>query len=235
MSELEPLDDELLALVGAAKQVPELSAARKEALFAATTAKLGAPGGGGGGAGGGAAAGSAGTKITGAMLATFALGIVVGVLADRALTSNVVAPPAPSVVASAAPVVVPVVPPHAAEIDTVSPASLPDAPRPVASQRAAPSSEALSSRGLAAERALLDVARSALARGEAGEALAAASRHARDYPDGALVEEREAIAVKALVALGRKEEARTRVRLLEQRFPGGLSVRAAKAAVEGAP
>ena len=42
MSELEPLDDDLLALVGAAKPVPELSGARKAELFEATAAKIGA-------------------------------------------------------------------------------------------------------------------------------------------------------------------------------------------------
>ncbi len=240
MSELEPLDDDLLALVGAAKPVPELSGARKAALFEATTAKLGVlpPGGGGGGGGATGAGAGAGAKLTLALLATFAVGIAVGVLADRALLPERTAAP------FVTPLAQPTPPaamngdagPHVAEIETVSPASLPDAPKAAPQHSApAPSAEALSSRGLAAERALLDVARSALARGEAGEALAAAARHAREYPDGALVEEREAIAVKALVALGRKDEARTRVRALEQRFPTGLSVRAAKAAVDGAP
>jgi len=254
MSELEPLEDDILALVGAAKQVPELTGARKAELFDATAAKLGLPppgggegGGGGGGTGTGAGAAAAaaaahlGTKLTMALIATFTIGIVVGVIADRALSPDRSAQP----VASAS--VLPAPPlaaerdagAHVAAIETISPASLPDAPKAAPAASTTPahaaSTEALSSRGLAAERALLDIARSALARGEAGEALAATSRHAREYPDGALVEEREAIAVKALVALGRKEEARTRVQALEQRFPTGLSVRAAKAAVDSAP
>ena len=247
MSELEPLEDDILALVGAAKQVPELTGARKAELFEATAAKIGVlpPGGGegGGGTGAGAGAGAAhlGTKLTMALLATFTIGIAVGVIADRALSPDRNAQP----VASAS--VLPASPlatdrdagAHVAAIETISPASLPDAPKAAPAASTAPahaaSTEALSSRGLAAERALLDIARSALARGEAGEALAATSRHGREYPDGALVEEREAIAVKALVALGRKEEARTRVQALEQRFPTGLSVRAAKAAVDSAP
>jgi len=247
MSELEPLEDDILALVGAAKQIPELTGARKAELFEATATKIGAPtpGGDGGGAGTGAGAGGAaqlGTKMTLALIATFAVGIAVGVLADRALSVDRSAAPEASSIVLPTPRVAtePDAGAHAAEVETVSPASLPDAPKAApgasaAPQRAAASTEALSSRGLAAERALLDVARSALARGEAGEALAATSRHAHEYADGALVEEREAIAVKALVALGRKDEARTRVRALEQRFPAGLSVRAAKAAVDGAP
>lgn len=247
MSELEPLDDDILALIGAAKQVPELTGARKAELFEATAAKIGVlpPGGGegGGGTGAGAGAGTAhlGTKLTMALIATFTVGVAVGVIADRTLSSDRNAQP----VASAR--VLPASPlatdrdagAHVAAIETISPGSLPDAPKAAPAASTAPahaaSTEALSSRGLAAERALLDIARSALARGEAGEALAATSRHGHEYPDGALVEEREAIAVKALVALGRKEEARKRVQALEQRFPTGLSVRAAKAAVDSAP
>ena len=92
-----------------------------------------------------------------------------------------------------------------------------------------------SARGLAAERALLDVARSALARGEASEALSAAERHRREYPDGALVEEREAIAIKALVALGKRDEAAKRLANLEKSHPNSIVLRAAKKAVSGAP
>jgi hypothetical protein len=253
MNELEPLEDDILALVGAAKHVPELTGARKAELFEATAAKIGVlpPGGGDGGAGGGGAgtgtgAGAAylGTKLTIALLATFTFGIAVGVIGDRALSPS----SDRSVQAVASATALPAPPPaserdagaHVAAIETISPASLPDAPKAASAATTTPahasaSTEALSSRGLAAERALLDVARSALARGEAGEALAATGRHGREYPDGVLVEEREAIAVKALVALGRKEEARTRVQALEQRFPTGLSVRAAKAAVDSAP
>jgi hypothetical protein len=91
--------------------------------------------------------------------------------------------------------------------------------------------QAPSARGLAAERGLLDGARGALARGEAGEALAAAERHAHDYPDGVLVEEREALSIKALVALGRRDEAQARARAFEQRFPNGLMLHAVKGAV----
>src|SRR5262249_1082268 len=85
-------------------------------------------------------------------------------------------------------------------------------------------------RSLAAERALLDVARSALASGEPARALEAALRHERTYPNGLLVEEREALAVKALVALGRNDAARARGARFVKRFPNGLM----RPAVEGA-
>ncbi len=49
--------------------------------------------------------------------------------------------------------------------------------------------------------------------------LALTNEHARDYPSGEFVQERETIAVEALVHLGQKEEARRRARALLERFP----------------
>jgi hypothetical protein len=117
--------------------------------------------------------------------------------------------------------------------------ALPNAPSPPtheqASTAAPPRAEELpSSRGLAAERALLDVARAALARGEPSEALAAADRHGHEFPSGVLAEEREAIAIRALVAIGRREEAGTRAAAFERAYPNSLNGRAVRAAVQGA-
>jgi hypothetical protein len=227
----------------------DVSSSNPPAAAANARPGAGAGAGAGTGAGAGAAGASAGaiTKL-GVAIALFVAGTAAGVVLDRTwLAGNAdgrgsglpvaVAPAAsdrsPSPVASS-------------PLEAVSAASLPDAPRagdatsgahPRAagagsgSGSASASADPLSSRGLAAERALLDVARSALARGEAAEALAATERHAHEYPDGALVEEREALAIKALVALGRIGEARARARALEQRFPNGLTLHAVKAAV----
>ena len=111
--------------------------------------------------------------------------------------------------------------------------ALPAAPPPSAPRSAKPEPElpVPSARGLGAERGLLDVARSAMARGEAAEALAAVDRHGRDYRDGALVEEREALGIKALLALGRRDEARARAARFEKRFPDSLPLRAVRGAV----
>jgi len=251
MNELDPLEDDILALVATAKRVPEIDPARKADIFAKAAAKIGTlppdggtDGGGGAGTGAGtgtgggagAAAGATGVGKLALAMMTFVVGIGVGIGVDRMLTKESATVPITAGPQSAT-VDANVV--RAAEVQTVSPASLPDAPLPVATAmapaHASASGEAPSSRGLAAERGLLDVARSALARGEPTEALVATTRHAREYPDGTLVEEREAIAIKALVALGRRDEARTRLHGLEQRFPNGLTVRAVKAAVEGPP
>ncbi len=76
--------------------------------------------------------------------------------------------------------------------------------------------------GIEGERVLLDDARGAIEREDGTAALAATSEHARRYPHGVFVQEREAIAVRALVLLGRMDEARVRVQRFEERFPDSL-------------
>lgn len=95
-------------------------------------------------------------------------------------------------------------------------------PAPQASQTGA---------GLTAERNLLDAARVALARGEANEAVRLAERHRRDFPAGALVEEREAIATKALVDAHRPAEAKARGAAFEKRFPQSAMLRSVKSSL----
>jgi hypothetical protein len=73
-----------------------------------------------------------------------------------------------------------------------------------------------------AERALLDRARAAFARGEAMGALALLDAHTHGFPAGRLTEEREALAVKALVAAERFEDARLRGARFRARFPASL-------------
>jgi hypothetical protein len=76
--------------------------------------------------------------------------------------------------------------------------------------------------GLAAERALLDRARQALARGDTEDAERSLELHTRRYPIGLLLEEREALAIKVLVDLGRREEARRRAGKFKERYPRSL-------------
>jgi hypothetical protein len=83
---------------------------------------------------------------------------------------------------------------------------------------------------LAAERALLDVARSAFGRGEGDEALAVLARHERAFPNGQLAEEREALAVRCLVLTSRADEARARGARFRRRYPTSVML----PAVEGA-
>jgi len=88
---------------------------------------------------------------------------------------------------------------------------------------------------LAAERALIDVARRAVGAGDGAAAMAAVSRHERTFPWGLLREEREALAIRALVLLGRVGEARARVAEFRARYPGSLMAPAVDRAVASAP
>jgi hypothetical protein len=75
---------------------------------------------------------------------------------------------------------------------------------------------------LAAERELLDRARKALARGDTPEAERTLDLHTRRHPAGLLLEEREALAIKVLVDLGRAEDARRRAVKFRERYPRSL-------------
>lgn len=91
--------------------------------------------------------------------------------------------------------------------------------------------------GLAAQQALLDDARAALRRGDGSGALAAIASHDAAFPTTAFEEEREAVAIKALLLIGRVSEARARTQRFEARFPQSLltsSLRATLAAKKSA-
>lgn len=88
---------------------------------------------------------------------------------------------------------------------------------------------------LAAERASLDVARTALARGDGANALAGCDDHERRFPRGALAEEREAIAVQALVLSHRGDEARARAERFRRAHPRSILLPAVLAGAGAEP
>ncbi len=90
------------------------------------------------------------------------------------------------------------------------------APPSVSAGRAAVPSD------LAAEQALIDTARSALSRGRAADALRAADDHARQFPRGRLAEERETMAIQALLLTGRRSDAEARGQRFHKAYPGSL-------------
>lgn len=108
----------------------------------------------------------------------------------------------------------------------VAPIVVPEAPTkgrrvveaPAAAARAAAGPTPASS--LSAETALLESARAALGRGDASTALALLEDHEREFPSGALVEERLASEVFALCGLGRRADAARVAADLLQRAPG---------------
>lgn len=72
---------------------------------------------------------------------------------------------------------------------------------------------------LRAELRLLRRARAAVAREDFAAALVPIAEHVRRFKDGRLAEEREALRVKALVGLGRTEDARRAASAFRTRFP----------------
>jgi hypothetical protein len=75
---------------------------------------------------------------------------------------------------------------------------------------------------LTTEREILDAARTALARGEPQNGIAALQSHIKLFPRGTLAEEREALYVRILVAMGDDGSARARAARFQQRFPNSI-------------
>jgi hypothetical protein len=109
--------------------------------------------------------------------------------------------------------------------------SAPPPPAPGPGSTARPADE--STETLAAERALLDEARTAIAHNETTLAGVLLERHARDFPHAQLVEEREALSIEAFAAAGRNEEARTALSRFRVRYPKSLFLSAVEAVVRG--
>jgi outer membrane protein assembly factor BamD (BamD/ComL family) len=77
-------------------------------------------------------------------------------------------------------------------------------------------------RGLAAERKLVEMGRTALARGHTDLAIAALRRHTQAFPNGQLAEERDSLLVQALVAKGEFAQARQRAVRFHRQHPHSL-------------
>lgn len=126
--------------------------------------------------------------------------------------------------------------PAVAPIATVGPTPTvpepqPDAAPPASSSDAQPVLErptpargsdtvrAPAAQSYAAEVVLLEPARQSLSRGDYGAALSALAKHRREYPNGQLVEEREALRVRALWGLGQKGPALAAAKAFRKRYP----------------
>ena len=88
---------------------------------------------------------------------------------------------------------------------------------------------------LTEERALLEMARTQLGRSEFAASLQALSNHSRRFPKGRLVEERESLAVAALVGARRYDEAKARAARFERVFPSSVLHDAVQAALDEIP
>jgi hypothetical protein len=103
---------------------------------------------------------------------------------------------------------------------------------PSAVPRGSPSAVVNAGDQLAAERTLLDSARGALEREDGAAALDAIAQHQRRYPNGLLVQEREAMGVRALLLVGRTAEARGRFERFRARFPDSVLLPPLQAAID---
>ncbi len=158
------------------------------------------------------------------------LGIASGVVLHAVATPKV----SPAEVTSEAPVFASVAPRASVEPSvpapaaaTVSVAALPPAVTIAAAPPVATRDPASS---LAEERALLEMGRSALARGQSADAVAAARKHERTFPRGKLAEEREVLMVQALAASGARDEAKARAARFAQGYPRSIFGPAVRAA-----
>jgi hypothetical protein len=95
-----------------------------------------------------------------------------------------------------------------------------DAPRPPrASEQPSEPARAANASRYALELQLLEPARRSIARGDFSGALAAIARHQHEYPRGQLVEEREALRVRALWGMGARPAAESAAAQFRKRYP----------------
>jgi hypothetical protein len=170
-------------------------------------------------------AGLAGSKTLAIAASIWLLGGVTGAALYGALRPSQV-----RVVYIDRPVLAASVAPSTKEPDTAAPAGS-VTPLSATSKRAVVDRAALPSASssvdqlgsqLAQERALLDLARSNAARGEPALALEQVERHRAQFPQGRLAEEREALGIRALLSLGRKQEAQDRAQAFRASYPNSF-------------
>jgi hypothetical protein len=174
-------------------------------------------------------------------LATFVVGALSGAAAHRALAP----PPAPVTVVRVVHAPPPAVaPPVAATPSVATPSVAPvvEAPAVVAPMLAAdvPAHPRVGARepdeaSLSSERAVLELARTGLTRGQSSAAIDALERHARRFPRGRLAPERESMWVQALVSAGRYDSAREHAARFRRAYPGSMFQSVVDAALREIP
>jgi hypothetical protein len=226
MSERERMDDldpDLRALLSAAKVVDAPAEAKARVRMRLVTSLPPDPGPDGGGT---PQVPAAKTGLPRAPLWTLFGTLVLGGLggyvvgARQVPTERVVFVDRPALIASATnAAVVPVA-------TGMRPEDLPKAPPSVSVRDVGSVAQ-----DLGKEREILDIAKIALGRGEAASALTRIDEHARLYPRGALAEEREALAIQALVTLGRSADAKARATRFATYYPKSVLLPTVRASV----
>ncbi len=167
--------------------------------------------------------------------AALVVGAVAGGLAIRAQTPPSPPPGSPlppqSIVNAA-----PAVPPPSASPIVEPSASLSAEPRrhPGTAAPTVASAEPKSDT-MPRERALLDVARTAFGKRDPRATIAALEQHRREFPNGKLAEERDALMIEALVEAGRAAEAKERGAEFKASHPKSILAPAVDDALKGTP
>ena len=107
--------------------------------------------------------------------------------------------------------------------------------RPSRAKRTAPAKSTTDSDAYAVELQLLQPAHQAVARHDFASALVVIAEHQRRFASGQLVEEREALRVKALLGLGRTAEAQRAGTAFRERFPRSVLLRRIEGMLEASP
>jgi len=237
------LGDELRSALDAAsehqpssEELARLKSKLAAALPPGTLPPAAGPGGGGSPGGGPSPAAPLMGKGLAAIVAASAIVVVVGVyeLTRGGTTTTVVTPmtsAAPSTSASplTATAATSVSPIPTVEVDAATTAT--NTTKPLTS--VATASATASALPAEPEASMLARAHQALLHHDPDRALAVAGEHARSYPQGALTQEREVIAVEALLALGRRDEARARVATFRREHPKSSHLSRLERLVEG--
>ena len=216
--ELEPLPEELFKVLEVERARPEVPAdqlarlaSRLDATFSPSP-----PRGEGWGERPGAAAGLGGKAVL------LAVGLAVGAIGGSQLQAHFGAPREVVIEKRIeVPIRVEVLVPVQVEVPAKKPVVAQVAPHP--NPLPASQGEGAHVRApIELERLLIEQATSALGRGQGADALAACAEHVNRFPAGQLAEEREIVAIRALVSLGRKAEATTRAEQFRKKFPESL-------------
>lgn len=212
MTEPEPLADDLLEYVAAARETEPVPAALKERLLARLGPMI-PPDGGGGSDGGGSpsdgGAGGAEAAVTSATAGVLQSKVFVATVAavigaaGGATGYATLAPPRTVITympAVAAPAPTPATPePQPAPIAPPPPVAVepPSTSAPALAPKTSSEAPAPRKSTMRAERILLEAANAALLRGDHASALAALRKHERRYPKGELVQERDVLMAQA--------------------------------------
>jgi hypothetical protein len=145
-------------------------------------------------------------------------------------------PPEPApIVQREEPPAPPVITPAPEPVDTAPAIKSEPPPKPRTQVKDPPAPKVSRDVALSEERALVELARTALSRRDPTQAFSAIDQHAARFPKGQLVEERESLRVQALASTGRLEEAKSKAAEFRRRFPESMLLPAVEAALSAEP